>query len=208
MSPRAAKTLFRRAIPPVPRARKPLRLRIDDLETRAVPATVNVTPLGVLRIVGTDAAEKITVTGAGGSATVIVEGPGTQTFNRTGVRSVRIEAFGGNDEISNTAMYPTTIVAGAGNDTVTVDVVNGLVAKRAVIHGGDGDDAITNTSGPSSLVTGGAGHDVIQNTAGVRSSVTGGAGNEVPIDNSPAGIWARGRAGGDNGRGRQGQGTP
>src|SRR5437016_14431014 len=84
---------------------------IQQLERRAL---LSVTlHHGVLRIVGTEGADDISVK-ASGTAVRAINGSEDQTFNLADVRSVRVSAGGGDDH------------------------VNVAIKRRATIYGGDG----------------------------------------------------------------------
>ena len=65
------------------------------------------------------------------------------------------------------------VLGGAGDDAITV------VADRASVAGGEGNDAITVTADRIDAVAGGDGDDVISVAGGEAARVSGGAGNDL-----------------------------
>ncbi len=108
----------------------------------------------VLRVLGTNSIDLITISQAVGSITIDVAGSASSyagTFT-----SILVYAFGGGDTIRTTYSLSTSTViyGGDGNDTI---YENGTA--RAVIHGQDGDDLLVSIGGGVDTIFGGAGLD-------------------------------------------------
>jgi Ca2+-binding RTX toxin-like protein len=144
-------------------------LEFDRLGDRCLPAAGLSASVagGVLTIIGTESADVISVVLPGApamrrlgvklaSSSIVVEGVGS--FRSRGIRSIQIAGGGGDDSIqildNGRTVLPTSIDAGAGNDTV----YGGSGADR--ILGGDGDDVLWGGKGRN-RIDGGAGRDTI-----------------------------------------------
>src|SRR5438067_1034708 len=89
---------------------------IEQLERRAL---LSVTlHHGVLRVVGTDGADQISINASGDSVRVMNDSE-DRTFDLADVRTLRVSAGGGDDR------------------------VNVAIKRRAKVYGGDGNDNIT-----------------------------------------------------------------
>jgi Ca2+-binding RTX toxin-like protein len=151
---------------------------------------------GILRIVGTEAADVITITAETGQTQgippslftgVIVTVNGERhEFSQSAIRRIRIHTLAGDDNVtanfpgpSGTGEAPVpgfrqVIVGGDGNDTL----IGGTARDR--IHGGRGDDvlgALRIGSFHGDFITGGSGDDSINGGFG-DDTLVGGAGRD------------------------------
>ena len=147
----------------------------------------------VLAVVGTNKADTISVSMDGQTANTIDVSINGQisTFDSTAVKYIVVNGLGGNDTITvdPSIVTPTTVLGGAGNDTMTAgggaDVLNGG-AGRDSLEGGGGADSMVGGAGNDSLVDGtgddhmdgGAGNDLLEGGAG-NCTMLGGAGNDT-----------------------------
>ena len=117
---------------------------------------------GVLSLNGGSGRDRIGVTRKHHVYSVTVDKV-TREFPTSQVQSIVINAFDGNDAIglSKYVAIPSSIDAGAGNDTV---------------YGGPGSDHINGGDG-NDLIDGGAGRDFLSGNTG-NDTVTGGSGND------------------------------
>lgn len=153
-----------------------VRLSIAHLEDRTVPNGVTSTfANGVFAILGTAAADTVTVSQTATTVTV-------NTTNANGSKQFTAPTA---------AVKEIQIRAQAGNDVVTL---NGTVTLREVLYGGDGNDLLTAGSANDALsgengddkLWGGAGNDTLDGGAGNdqlfgeagTDALTGGAGND------------------------------
>jgi len=162
------------------------RLRPERLEGRIVlhhPVSIEFSTTDrVLHIMGTDAADKASVSERGPSLVVTLttpEGEFTRTLPRAAVRRIMFDGFGGNDEFTNDSRIPATAFGGPGLDVL----LGGSAADRLfggddsdVLHGRGGPDAIDGGGGDDSA-TGGLGNDVIHGGDG-DDSLAGEGGND------------------------------
>jgi len=164
-------------------------LRVDELGDRIVPAVtaVFIPGQGILSVFGDAQANAITVS-RDAAGTILVNG---------GAVAVR----GGTATIANTARIQ--VFGGLGNDTITLDEVNGAL-PAANLHGGFGDDTITGGSGGDHLF-GGAGNDTLLGKGG-NDLLFGGMGNDV-LTGGTGDDQAFGQAGNDRMIWNPGDGT-
>ena len=154
-----------------------LRPVLEPLESRTL-LSVSLDN-GTLSIVGTDAADYITVRLARDKSQLKVGMNGQITFfNKADVTAINIDAGAGNDnvliyETGGTIEAPATILGGAGNDGIQGGGGNDL------LEGGDGNDSILGGRGDD-LVEGGAGSDTLLSSSG-KDSLDGGEGDDVII---------------------------
>ena len=152
----------------------------------------------LLRVIGTASADSISVTNG-----ELVTVNGTQ-FRMSLNTSVFIDAGGGNDQVS-AATLATTLLGGAGNDSITG------VFGSDVINGGDGVDTLRGGSGTDTLdyntFSAGVTINLTASTAGPNGTLDsipaidfenaiGGSGNDV-ITGNLLGNVLDGRAGAD-----------
>ena len=89
----------------------------------------------------------------------------------TGLTGVSVTGGDGDDIITGTAEFNDTIIAGDGNDTITVGI------GATSVDGGDGHDTITAAAGDDTI-EGGDGHDLIMAGSG-NDSVRAGDGHDT-----------------------------
>ena len=160
----------------------------EMLEIRQVP-TAAVLQAGVLTITGSDQADNIVVSKSG--ANLRVSGV-TTTFTASSVKSIVVNAGGGNDTVDLSAVTVSTqVFGGAGNDVLIggsgKDSLNGE-ANNDVLRGNGGNDvldggadvdSIRETANANFVLTNvqltGAGTDTLINIE--TASLQGGAGN-------------------------------
>jgi len=122
---------------------------------------------GVLTVIGTEAADRVEIDQDAGSVYVFENNILTKLVPASSVNSIGINTYGGDDYIKiwNGVTSPTTMYAGAGNDS--------LIGSKNADHlcGGLGNDYVTGLAG-NDWVEGGEGND----------SVFGGDGNDTVID--------------------------
>jgi Ca2+-binding RTX toxin-like protein len=152
-----------------------LRHHLESLEVRTLFAVT--LDNGTLRITGTDDAETILVTedGAGQIIVQVTAQPDAQV-NAADVNNIDMDALAGDDTITVDVNRPTTIRAGAGNDTITgsdggADSVIGQqgadVAQLRrgddvfVWNPGDGSDRVDGQDGSDTLTFNGSAGDEI-----------------------------------------------
>lgn len=185
--------------------RSPYVPRLEALEDRSLLATaLNATlSYGVLRIEGTDYADRINVRQINSRISVEgisirLDGQGTvSSIAASDVRQIQVRGLGGNDWIdiggeptseSNTLRAPTSIWAGTGNDQVWGSYGNDLIygesgddtlygrAGNDFLSGGDGSNRLDGGTGDDTL-SGGGGYDQIWAGDG-NDRVDGGSGND------------------------------
>jgi uncharacterized protein YkwD len=135
-------------------------LRVESLEPRDCPATVNLFN-GVLTVQGTGGSDTIRVVRSGTS--VGIDG---QWFAAGSVACVVVTAGAGNDTIIDDSDLSATIYGGDGNDTITggrghdwiyggrgTDNINGGRGND-VIYGGGGTDSLAGATGTNTIVQG------------------------------------------------------
>ena len=111
----------------------------------------------------------INIRGGSGANTIDLSGVVAADF--TGLTGVSVTGGDGDDIITGTAEFNDTIIAGDGNDTITVGI------GATSVDGGDGHDTITAADGDDTI-EGGDGHDLI--TAGTgNDSVRAGDGHDT-----------------------------
>jgi uncharacterized protein YkwD len=127
-----------------PTSRKPIRLKLEHLEDRSVPATVALTGT-TLTVLGGPINEQIDVTQSGGTITA-----NGQSFASSQVQRLVIDAGAGDDTIAVGAgvTAQTYIYAGGGHDLVTGG------GGTTTIYGGTGNDTITAGPGPTTVYGG------------------------------------------------------
>src|SRR5580692_6956412 len=107
---------------------------IESLETRRLLASfASVSTHGTLSIVGTSQADTIVAQVSGSKVQAILNGA-TESFTSSSVKRIRIEAFGGNDKITNKPSLESALIGDAGNDTLVGGSANDI------IQAGSGDD--------------------------------------------------------------------
>ena len=144
--------------------------------------TTGVNASGVLTVQGTGAADAITLTNVaatgGQPAKIRVVAAGLNaTFTASAVKSVAVNAGGGDDVVNTSAVNkPTVLNGGTGNDRLT----SGPAADA--LNGGDGNDVLDGGTG-ADFLSGGAGQDTAtyaSRTAGVTVSLDNVANDGAP----------------------------
>ena len=106
---------------------------LESMEARRLLSFASLNAHGTLSVVGTGGNDSVTVQFSGTKVQAILNGQ-TQSFNKSDVKRIWAEAFGGNDRISNQTNLPSTLVGDGGNDTLTGGTGNDS------LDGGDGND--------------------------------------------------------------------
>ena len=120
---------------------------------------------GVLTVTGTEGADVIFVSQVGTHILVDVNGTQTQV-DAEEVRSIRIEALGGDDTVLVDVVRPTTILGGAGNDLIlgsdggADEIIGGPGVDTFFGRGGD-DIFVWNPGDGSDFQEGGDGFDTM-----------------------------------------------
>jgi uncharacterized protein GlcG (DUF336 family) len=159
---------------------RPIRLRVEALETRAVPDATAGLVANVLTVTGTAGSDRIDVVLDAGQLVVRDHGREIGRFANTAVSSINIATGDGNDivRVASDVLQPTTIDGGAGND-----VLRGGGGPTNLI-GGDGHDKLG--GGPANdTLFGGAGRDLLNGRAGTNV-LDGGAGADQIAQVQPA----------------------
>ena len=139
---------------------------VDGVSLQVIENGVQSTTLGNVQVADITS---INVRGGSGANTIDLSGVAAADF--TGLTSVSVTGGDGDDIITGTTDFNDTIIAGDGNDTVTVGV------GATFVDGGDGHDTITATDGDDTI-EGGDGHDVIMAGVG-NDSVRAGDGHDT-----------------------------
>src|SRR5689334_14816646 len=95
--------------------------RIDRLEPRLLLAFASLNSAGVLSVVGDAKSNVIDVVYSGHSVKVTRDGSNLY-FDKTKVKKVWAEAYGGNDKVTIGVALPSTLIGDAGNDTLIGNV--------------------------------------------------------------------------------------
>src|SRR5437763_922570 len=97
---------------------RPVRLHVERLETRAVPAVTANLAAGVLTVTGDAGRDRIDVLLDQGQLVVRDHGRNVAGFAPAAVASITITTGGGDDvvRVASTVTQPVTIDGGAGND--------------------------------------------------------------------------------------------
>jgi len=130
---------------------------------------------GLLTVTGTEGADVIVVSQVG--TNIVVDVNGTQTlFDAKEVRSIRIEALGGDDTVIVDVARPTSVLGGAGNDFIL-----GSDGGADELIGGPGVDTMFGRGGDDVFVWDpGDGSDFIEGGGGFDTMLfDGSAGSEV-----------------------------
>lgn len=130
---------------------------------------------GELTVTGTEGADVIVISQVG--TNIVVDVNGVQTpFDAGGVRSIRIDALGGDDHVTVDVDRPTTILGGAGTD-----VIVGSDGGADEVIGGTGTDTFSGRGGDDVFVWNpGDGSDVVEGGDGFDTMLfVGAAGNET-----------------------------
>jgi Ca2+-binding RTX toxin-like protein len=136
--------------------------RVENLEPRFLLAAnfASLSAAGTLSVTGTSASNVIEVAYSGTTVKATLDGA-SLVFDKTKVKRIWAEGFGGNDKITNGVALPSTLIGDAGNDTLVGNT------KGDSLVGGSGDDrfmAGTNESDAwdkINFINPGSGNDVI-----------------------------------------------
>jgi Ca2+-binding RTX toxin-like protein len=132
--------------------------RFESFEPRLLLASfASLNAAGVLSVVGDSHSNTINVTYSGSNVKVTRDGSSLY-FDKTKVKKVWAEGYGGNDKVTIGVALPSTLIGDAGNDTLTGNV------KGDEIHGGSGDDRLIGGNG-NNLLDHGSGNDVLDYSA-------------------------------------------
>jgi hypothetical protein len=167
------------------RGRGTYRPRMERLEERRVMAAGATLAGGVLRVVGTEAADVLSFKQASGKLSII--GIPT-TFAASSVSRIVVEGRGGNDQIllnsearkGQPILIPTLLDGGAGDDKIigaaAVDRIFGGLGNDT-LEGGKGNDLLDGGDGflGRDKLLGGDGNDTLVGEKGF-DTLTGGAG--------------------------------
>lgn len=183
------------------RKKQPVECFIQSFEARQLLSGVSAEIVdGVLIVRGSTAKDAFAVREAGTLMIVQCAG-GNQTFNKSEISNVLIEAGAGNDVFTYDADLPATLLGGDGNDRITGGVGNDFIDAGPGIdkvRAGGGNDTITGGTGFDKL-SGGGGEDVFY-TLGedadtpetTQDEVRGGSGRDlIHVQTSGGGVvWA------------------
>ncbi len=139
---------------------------VDGVSLQVIENGVQSTTLGNVQVADITS---INIRGGSGANTIDLSGVAAADF--TGLTSVSVTGGDGDDNIVGTADFNDSIIAGDGNDTVTVGI------GATFVDGGDGHDTITAADGDDTI-EGGDGHDMISAGAG-NDSVRAGDGHDT-----------------------------
>lgn len=142
---------------------------IESLEPRRLMSATVVD--GVLKVVGTEAADRISFENGQGTVTVHLNGE-AQTFPTADLRRVEVRALGGDDDVAlgRKLALPATVFGGDGDDRI------GGSRLSDVLLGEAGDDTIDGRFGDD-YVDGGDGGDRLYAYYGTNT-IRGGAGTD------------------------------
>ena len=139
---------------------------IDGASLQVIENGVQSTTLGNVQV-----ADVTSINIRGGSGANNIDLSGVAAADFTNLTSVSVTGGDGDDTILGTADFNDSIIAGDGNDTVTVGI------GATFVDGGDGHDTITAADGDDTI-EGGDGHDMI--SAGIgNDSVLAGDGHDT-----------------------------
>ncbi len=141
---------------------------------------------GLVTVTGTDGAETILLSQVGDQ--IVVDIDGSQfPFDADQVQEISIDALGGDDTVTVDVNRPTTILAGAGNDTIT-----GSDGGADLAVGQQGADTFSGRGGDDVFVWNpGDGNDVIDGDDGNDTHVFNGSGTNEIIGVEPNGARVR-----------------
>jgi Ca2+-binding RTX toxin-like protein len=139
---------------------------VDTVSLQVIENGIQSTTLGNVLVADITS---INIRGGSGANTIDLSGVAAADF--TGLTSVSVTGGDGDDIITGTADFNDTIIAGDGNDTITVGI------GATSVDGGDGHDTIVAGDG-NDTIEGGDGHDLITAGAG-NDSVRAGDGNDT-----------------------------
>ncbi len=149
-------------------------------------AQVVVIDQGLVTVTGADGAETILLSQVGDQIVVDIDGSQIP-FDADQVQEISIDALGGDDTVTVDVNRPTTILAGAGNDTIT-----GSDGGADLAVGQQGADTFSGRGGDDVFVWNpGDGNDVIDGDDGNDTHVFNGSGTNEIIGIEPNGARAR-----------------
>jgi hypothetical protein len=172
-----------------PKQRHRFRPVVDQLEARALPASVKARLVdGILTIVGTSRSDTVSIQQGGGKVSVLglrisVDGRRLARLPVAAVTAIHVLAGNGNDTISVSprVTLPVSMDGGPGADWLAggsgADSLAGGPGKDTLL-GGAGNDLLSGDGGADSLV-GGPGDDRLYGgLSGDRDRMRGGLGND------------------------------
>lgn len=135
---------------------------------------------GILTITGTGGADTISANSASGTVTATLNG-NSKTFSESAVTGIDILAGSGNDSVTVTGdAIPATLLGGLGDDTLNggaaADSIGGGMGND-VVAGGGGNDTLRAGQGNDSL-RGGMGNDIVFGGQG-NDTLRGGQGDDM-----------------------------
>src|SRR4051794_31015188 len=136
---------------------RPVRLNVERLETRTVPAVSAALAAGVLTVTGDAARDHVDVFIFNGELVVRDRGDVVGTFNPAAVTSINVATGGGNDvvHVADSLTLPVTIDGGPGNDKLGGGAGNDTLLggpDRDLLQGRDGADTLNGGPGADKLV--------------------------------------------------------
>lgn len=184
--------------------RKQRTLRLELLEERKVFAiSASLGSDAVLRVTGSEGADKIAVINHGINTVVYDNGTAVFSAPTLGVGRIQVDARGGDDtvQVVNVPYYhpdpilgtlynkllPATIDGGSGNDVLIGSQANDILRDSSgnnIFRGGDGNDTIYGGSG-NDTIDGGNGDDKLYGYGG-RNVIQGGDGADSIYGGSDA----------------------
>ena len=159
---------------------------VETLEPRRL-LSADLSGRGVLSVVGTDAADAITISADRDARQITVAGATDEpaVFDARRVRAIRVEVGGGDDAVSITTLLRGRVGVdlGDGDDTLVSEAEVGA-------RGGAGDDTMTLTGPRGGALLGGDGNDTLNGSDAARYNLLNGGDGDDDL------------TGGDNARGR------
>lgn len=146
---------------------------------------------GVAHVAGTNTIDSVTIRRISGDRYQFVENGETTDLSAPKVKSIEVDLFNGDDNITigATVNSPSTISGGDGDDAITTgsgatvvdagagnDSIDATSSSQASLYGGDGNDLLVGSSGSDSIY-GQGGNDTIEAGAG-DDYVSGGGGSD------------------------------
>ena len=178
-----------------------MKLQVEQLESRLVPAVVSVVN-GTLTIVGDGGPDVIDVySNAAGQIVANTNGL-TTTFLANQVTGISLDGQGGNDVLtSQVTAVPDTLLGGAGDDVLQA------FGTTSFVDGGAGNDIVYAIVGKNAFISGGPGRDrlignatsIFANDAADRPNVIFGQAQTAPVQLIAGVVYFQGTAGNDNG---------
>ncbi|MBX9625732.1 MAG: protein kinase [Gemmataceae bacterium] len=197
-------------MPKTTKPRTTFRPGLEALTAREVPAafTATLSPYGLLRLEGTNAAEQVRVDVIGTGTVVRVTydktGPygipvhSTHYFNAAAVGGIHFNGYGGNDWLQNNTAEWVVADGGEGDDTLVGGAGNDWLDGREgddQLYGNGGDDRLSGYTGDNYL-RGGDGNDTLLAAYGT-DTLLGGDGDDH-LEGGAGDNWVEGNGGNDD----------